>query len=289
MMLTHRARFSGLAVLLAVAAHVNAEPPPTIVVEAVYPGANAQVMADTVAAPIEQQVNGVEKMVHLVSRCTNDGTYTLTITFAHGVDLNKAQVLVQNRVSLAEQALPEEVRRSGLTIRKKSPGVLMFINVFSPDDSRDTFYLSNYATIQIKDELLRLPGAGDIALLGQREYSLRLWLDPDKLAAYNLKAADVVQVIEKQNVQVGGGWPPAGKKPAWQFTLKTMGRLREIEQIENIVVRATPGSTIYLRDMARVEPGGRSPESDALLHGKSAVLLSIYPVQPARARAGWTG
>jgi multidrug efflux pump subunit AcrB len=284
MMLTHRACFSVLAVLLAIAGHVNAAPPPTIVVEAVYPGANAQVMADTVAAPIEQQVNGVEKMVHLASRCTNDGTYTLTITFVHGVDLNMAQVLVQNRVSLAEAALPDLVRRSGLTIRKKSPGVLMFINVFSPDDSRDTIYLSNYATIQIKDELLRLPGAGDVALLGQRDYSLRLWLDPHKLAAYNLKAADVVQAIEKQNVQVAADRPPAGKKTAWQFTLKTMGRLREMEQFENIVVRSTPGSTIYLRDVAHVELGARSPESEAILHGKSAVLLGVYPIQSARAR-----
>src|SRR5262249_10773526 len=154
--------------------------PPTVEVSASYPGANAQVVVDTVAAPIEQQVNGVEDMLYMSSQCANDGTYTLTVTFKNGVDLNMAQVLVQNRVALAQPILPDLVKRRGVTVKKKSPSVLMIVNLFSPGGTRDSLYLSNYATIQLKDELSRLPGVGDITYLGQRDYSMRLWLDPDK-------------------------------------------------------------------------------------------------------------
>src|SRR6266542_6048158 len=157
--------------------------PPTVEVFAVYPGANAQVVADTVAAPIEQQVNGVEGMLYMSSQCANDGTYTLTVTFNNGVDLNMAQVLVQNRVALAQPVLPDLVKRRGVTVKKKSPNVLLIVNLFSPDKSRDNLYLSNYATIQLKDELSRLKGVGDITYLGQRDYSMRLWLDPEKMVA----------------------------------------------------------------------------------------------------------
>src|SRR5437588_3706539 len=160
--------------------------PPTVEVYAVYPGANANVVAATVAAPIEQQVNGVEGMMYMSSQCTNDGTYTLTITFEHGVDLNIAQVLVQNRVSLAQPVLPDLVKRRGITVKKKSPSILMIVNLYSPDGTQSDLYLSNYATIQLRDELARLPGVGDISYLGQRDYSMRLWLNPDKMAALNL-------------------------------------------------------------------------------------------------------
>src|ERR1700731_3873394 len=160
--------------------------PPTVEVSAVYPGANAQVVADTVAAPIEQQVNGVEGMLYMSSQCTNDGTYTLTVTFQNGIDLNMAQVLVQNRVALAQPILPELVRRRGVTVKKKSPSVLMIVNLFSPDGTRDNLYLSNYATIQLKDELARLSGVGDITYMGQRDYSMRVWLDPQKMTFRNL-------------------------------------------------------------------------------------------------------
>src|SRR5215831_7419226 len=156
--------------------------PPTVEVYAVYPGANSRVVADTVAAPIEQQVNGVEGMMYMSSQSTNDGAYSLTITFQNGVDLNIAQVLVQNRVALAQPILPALVQRRGVTVKKKSPSVLMIVNLFSPDNTRDNLYLSNYATIQIKDELARLSGVGDITYLGQRDYSMRLWLDPEKMA-----------------------------------------------------------------------------------------------------------
>src|SRR5579884_3087278 len=179
--------------------------PPTVEVSCVYPGANAQVVADTVAAPIEQQVNGVEGMLYMSSQCTNDGTYTLTVTFKIGIDLNIAQVLVQNRVALATPILPDLVKRRGILVKKKSPSVLMIVNLFSPDGSRDGLYLSNYATIQLRDELARLPGIGDITYLGQRDYSMRLWLDPQKLAVRGLSASDVVNAIQEQNVQVAAG------------------------------------------------------------------------------------
>src|SRR5947209_1073007 len=157
--------------------------PPTVEVSASYPGANAEVVADTVAAPVEQQVNGVENMMYMSSQCTNDGGYTLTITFKVGTDLNIAQVLVQNRVTLAQPILPDLVKRKGITVKKKSPSVLMIVNLFSPDGSRDNLYLSNYATIQLKDELARLGGVGDITYLGQRDYSMRVWLDPKKMSS----------------------------------------------------------------------------------------------------------
>src|SRR6476660_3156749 len=179
--------------------------PPTVEVSAYYPGANARVVADTVAAPIEQQVNGVENMMYMSSQCTNDGMYTLTVTFRLGVDLNMAQVLVQNKEALAEPILPDLVKRRGVTVKKKSPSILMIVNLFSPDDSRDNLYLSNYATIQLKDELSRLNGVGDITYLGQRDYSMRLWLDPEKLADRGLAATDVITAIQQQNTQVAAG------------------------------------------------------------------------------------
>src|SRR6516165_257390 len=167
--------------------------PPTVEVSAYYPGANADVVAKTVAAPIEQQVNGVEGMMYMSSQCTNDGNYTLTVTFHPGADLNISQVLVQNREALAEPVLPDLVKRRGISVKKKSPNVLMIVNLFATDDARTDLELSNYATIQIRDELSRLQGVGDISYLGQRDYSMRLWLDPQKLAAYNLNPQDVIQ------------------------------------------------------------------------------------------------
>ena len=180
--------------------------PPTVEVSASYPGADAEVVADTVAAPIEQQVNGVEGMLYMSSQCTNDGTYTLTITFELGVDLNMAQVLVQNRVAMAQPILPDLVNRKGVTVKKKSPSVLMIVNLFSPKGTRDNLYLSNYATIQLRDELARLTGVGDITYLGQRDYSMRLWLDPEKMS-----------VLQPHRQRRGDGHPaaerPGGRRP----------------------------------------------------------------------------
>ena len=200
--------------------------PPTVEVSAYYPGANAQVVADTVAAPIEQQVNGVENMMYMSSQCTNDGTYTLTVTFKPGVDLNMAQVLVQNRESLAEPILPELVKRRGVSVKKKSPSILMIINVFSPNNSRDDLYLSNYATIQLRDVLARLDGVGDITYIGQRNYSMRVWLDPQKMSFRNLTSSDVVTAITEQNVQVAAGQigqPPVNTGQSFQFTITALG------------------------------------------------------------------
>src|SRR3954453_22215027 len=196
--------------------------PPTVEVSASYPGANAKVVADTVAAPIEQQVNGVEGMMYMSSQCTNDGNYTLTVTFKPGSDLNIAQVLVQNRESLAEPILPDLVKRRGISVKKKSPNVLMIVNLVSPDSSRTSLELSNYATIQIRDELSRLPGVGDITYLGQRDYSMRLWLDPQKLASYGLNAQDVINAVQAQNIQVAAGsigQPPTPKGQGSQYII----------------------------------------------------------------------
>src|SRR5258707_10760680 len=212
----------GIAVFTLPIAQYPEITPPTVEVSAVYPGANAQVVADTVAAPVEQQVNGVEKMLYMSSQCTNDGNYSLTVTFEHGMDLNIAQVLVQNRVNLALPILPDLVKRRGVSVKKKSPNVLMIINLFSPDGSRNDLYLSNYATIQLKDELSRLPGVGDITYLGQRDYSMRLWLDPQKMASRNLTSSDVVRAIEQQNTQVAAGQigqPPVATGQGFQLTM----------------------------------------------------------------------
>ncbi len=215
--------------------------PPTVEVSASYPGANAQVVADTVAAPIEQQVNGVEGMMYMSSQCTNDGNYTLTVTFKPGTDLNISQVLVQNRESLAEPILPDLVKRRGISVKKKSPNVLMIVNLFAADNqNRTNLELSNYATIQIRDELSRLPGVGDITYLGQRDYSMRLWLDPQKLAAYGLNAQDVIAAVQAQNVQVAAGQigqQPTPRGQVTQYIITTLGRLRNTDQFSNIILR----------------------------------------------------
>jgi multidrug efflux pump len=261
--------------------------PPTVEVSAIYPGANAQVVADTVAAPIEQQVNGVEGMLYMSSQCTNDGTYNLTVTFQNGIDLNMAQVLVQNRASLAQPILPDLVKRRGVAVKKKSPNVLMIVNLFSEDNSRDNLYLSNYATIQLKDELSRLKGVGDITALGQRDYSMRLWLDPNKMQARNLTTSDVVKAIEQQNTQVPAGQlgqPPSNAGQVFQLTMSTMGRLSDVDQFANMILKTDAlGRLVRLADVANIELGAQAYDQTCTLNGQPSVALSIYQLPGSNA------
>jgi multidrug efflux pump len=260
--------------------------PPTVEVSASYPGANAQVVADTVAAPIEQQVNGVEGMLYMSSQCTNDGNYSLTVTFKPGSDLNISQVLVQNRESLAEPILPDLVKRRGISVKKKSPNVLMIVNLFSKDGSRTSLELSNYATIQIRDELSRLPGVGDITYLGQRDYSMRLWLDPQKMAAYNLNPQDVINAVQAQNIQVAAGQigqPPTPTGQVAQYIITTLGRLENTDQFANIILKTTGGTLVYLKDVANIELGAQSYDQTCTLDGKPSVALSVYQLPGSNA------
>jgi multidrug efflux pump subunit AcrB len=261
--------------------------PPTVEVSAVYPGANAQVVTDTVAAPIEQQVNGVEEMMYMSSQCTNDGTYTLTVTFNPGIDLNVAQVLVQNRVNLAAPVLPSLVTRRGVMVKKKSPAQLMIVNLYSPDGSQNNLDLSNYATIYLRDELARLQGVGDITFLGQRDYSMRLWLDPDKLASRGLTAADVVSAIEQQNAQVPAGQvgqPPAPAGQAFQYTINTLGRLAVPEQFADVILKNDASNRVVrVKDICRAELGALSYDQTCTLDGKHSVALSVYQLPGSNA------
>ncbi|MBY0522526.1 MAG: efflux RND transporter permease subunit [Gemmataceae bacterium] len=260
--------------------------PPTVEVSAYYPGANAEVVADTVAAPIEQAVNGVEGMMYMSSQCTNDGNYTLTVTFQPGSDLNISQVLVQNRESLAESILPDLVKRRGISVKKKSPNVLMIVNLFATDGTRTNLELSNYATIQIRDELSRLPGVGDVTYLGQRDYSMRLWLDPAKLSTYGLNAQDVIMAVQAQNVQVAAGQigqPPTPAGQVTQYIITTLGRLENAEQFANIVVKNVGSTLVHLKDVADIELGAQSYDQACTLDGKPSVALSVYQLPGSNA------
>lgn len=253
--------------------------PPTIVVRAAYPGADAETVAATVATPIEQEVNGVEDMLYM-SSYSSDGSMALTITFELGTDLDAAQVLVQNRVSIAEPRLPEEVRRLGITTAKSSPDLMMVVHMLSPDDSYDQLYVSNYARTRVRDTLLRLDGVGDVQLFGEREYALRVWLDPDKLASFGMTAGDVVSALREQNVQVSGGSigaPPASNDAAFQYTVTTQGRFDDPRDFRYVIVKSTEdGRLILLEDVARIELGAREYVTNSYLDGKQAVALGIF-------------
>ncbi len=264
--------------------------PPTVQVSCMYPGASAKVVAETVAAPIEQQVNGVENMLYMSSNCTNDGTYNLTVTFQLGTNLDMAQVLVQNRVSLAMPTLPDIVKQTGVTTKKKSPAILLCVNLFSPDRRYDQLYISNYATIQVKDELARMPGVGDVAYFGQQDYSMRVWLDPEKLDARQLTASDVVSAVKEQNVQVAAGQigqPPTGdRRVDFQYTMSTLGRLAEPEQFGDIVVKTgSRGEIVRLRDLARIELGAKNQDQACTLDGGPSVGLAIFQLPGSNALA----
>ena len=263
--------------------------PPTVSVTTTYPGASAKVVAETVAAPIEQEVNGVENMLYMLSKSGNDGSMTLDVTFRTGTNLDFAQVLTQNRVAIAEAKLPEEVKRQGVTVKKKSPMILLCVNLLSPDGRYDQLYLSNYATIQVKDTLARLPGVGDVSFLGARDYSMRVWLDPTQLAARSMTASDVVNALREQNVQVAAGrigQPPAPAGLDFQYTINTLGRLLDPEQFAQIVLKTgAQGQITRLADVGRVELGSKSYDVSSSLDGQPSVTLALYQLPGANALA----
>ena len=263
--------------------------PPTIQVTAFYPGANAKVVADTVATPIEQEVNGVEDMLYMSSSCTNDGNMVLNITFKLGTDLDMAQVLVQNRVAIAQPKLPEEVRRQGVTTKKKSPSILLCINLISPDNTRDQLYLSNYATTDVKDSIARLEGVGDVVFLGGRDYSMRVWLNPEKLASRDMTADDVMKALREQNVQVAAGrigQPPISADIAFDYPINTLGRLIEADEFANIIIKTGgQGQITRLRDVARVELGAKNVDVSSYLDGQPSITLAVFQLPGANALA----
>ena len=250
-------------------------------VRASYPGANAETVAATVATPLEQQINGVENMLYMSSYSTSDGSMSLTITFKLGTDLDNAQVLVQNRVAIATPRLPDEVRRLGVTTLKSSPDLMMVVHMLSPDDTYDQLYVSNYARNNVRDVLLRLDGVGDLTIFGERQYSLRIWLDPDKLAAFGLTSGDVVKAdpgAERaglgRRARPGAG---ADATPPSSSPSTTQGRFEDPRQFRQIIVRATPdGRLVRVQDVARVELGAQDYVTNSYLNGKPAVALAIF-------------
>jgi len=261
--------------------------PPTVQVDCNYPGASARVVAQSVAEPIEQQVNGVEDMLYMSSQSTNDGSYTLTVTFKPGVDLNVAQVRVQTRVGLATPSLPEVVRQTGVTTKKRSPDMLMTVSINSPNGRYDQLYLSNYALLRVRDELTRLGGISEVMVFGQRDYSMRVWLDPDRLAARGLTVSDVVAAVREQNAHVALGQlgqPPSMDNQARQIPLTIQGRLTEPEDFGRIVIRSTPdGRLLRIKDLGRVEMGPRSQDISNRFDGKPTVGLAVFQLPDANA------
>jgi multidrug efflux pump len=261
--------------------------PPTVVVAATYPGADARTLAETVSTPLEQEINGVENMLYLSSSSTADGKVQITVTFKLGTDLNQAQVLVQNRVNAVLSRLPEEVRRLGVTAQKRSPDLTLAAQFYSPDGSRDVSYLANYVTLQVQNEIARLPGVAEASMLGGLDYSMRLWLDPEKVAALGLNAGDVLRAVREQNVQVAAGslgQPPAAQGLEFQYTLTAPGRLKTPEEFGNIVLKTgADGDVARLRDVARIELGSRDYSTRTYMDGKNAVSLRVFQLPGSNA------
>ncbi|QEL18391.1 efflux RND transporter permease subunit [Limnoglobus roseus] len=285
--------FGGIAGVLLPIAQYPSITPPVVRVSASYPGASAAVLADTVAAPIEQQINGVEGMLYMQSQSSNDGTYTLDVTFELGTDLNMAQVLVQNRIAVAQPTLPDVVKAVGVTVKKRSPDILMIVSLYPEDNPvtgkpyHDQLYVSNYATINVLDHLARVEGVGDVLVFGNQDYSMRVWVDPDKLASRGLAAGDVVRVLREQNVQVAAGQigqAPVPRGQQFQFPIRVLGRLVEPEQFGEIVLgTGADGEVTYLRDVARVELGAKTQDVGYRLDGRPSVGLGVFQLPGSNA------
>jgi hydrophobe/amphiphile efflux-1 (HAE1) family protein len=253
--------------------------PPIINVTGQYPGASADVVASTVVAPIEEQINGVENLLYISSNSTADGRFTIAVSFELGTNLDIAQVQVQNRVGIAQPRLPADVRQVGVTVNKSSPDLMLVVHLYSPDKSRDALFISNYATLEIKDTLTRIDGVGSITVFGSRDYAMRIWLDPDRLQSLGLTAADVTLAMQGQNVQVASGvlnQPPIEKPGAFQIAVKTLGRLAQPEEFGSIVVKQTPTAVVRLRDVAKIELAALDYSSNSYLNLEPAVALAVF-------------
>jgi multidrug efflux pump len=268
--------------------------PPTVAIQTIYPGATAQVVADTVTTPIEQEVNGVEGMLSMSSKSTNDGQAVIDVTFKLGTDIDQAQVLTQNRVAVALAKLPDEVKRQGVTTKKKSPSILLCVNLVSPDDRYDLLFMSNYALIHVKDTLARIEGVGDVSFLGARDYAMRVWLNPEALATRGLAASDIVRALREQNVQVAAG--QLGQEPTagtidFQVPIATLGRLPDAEAFEEVIVKSEPGGggqpgrIVRLSDVARVELDSKTYDMTSWLDGKESVTMAVFQLPGSNALA----
>ena len=260
--------------------------PPTVRVSASYPGASAKVVSESVARPIEEQVNGVEGMLYMSSTCANDGSYTLTVTFEVGTDMDMATVLVQNRVAIAESSLPDTVKRLGVTTQKQSTNIVLMLALTSPRDSYDGLYLSNYATLNIKDELSRINGVGEVTIFGTGDYSMRVWMDPERLKARNLTTNDVISAIEEQNVQVAAGQigqPPSPQGQNFQYVINAQGRLEQASQFGEIIVKSEDRRVTRLKDVARIDLGSKTYGVNSQFKSKETALLAVYQLPGANA------
>src|SRR6188472_4081425 len=259
--------------------------PPSIRVTATYPGASAVAVEQSVATPIEQEVNGVDKMIYMKSSNTSDGRMQLDVNFEVGVDQDTANVLTQNRVSSAQARLPQEVVQQGVTVKKQSPSILMILSVYSPNGSYDANFLINYCGINLRDQLLRIPGIAQVDLFGGTDYGMRIWLRPDKLAKLGLTPSDIISAIKEQNLQSPAGRvgaPPSAKDQEFTYTVSAPGRLVDPAEFENIILRESEtGAQIRLRDVGRVEMGSQNYDSFGRLDGKAAGAMSIYLVPGA--------